>query len=130
MPATWSRRALLVSAGTASLAGLAGCTDSTANARGATDIVLHNEARGRRTVDVRVTSGSDSTEAFTDSFELESNGRHTINNEVLMGSNYTVQITVSGESTEAYTEAYEWTAAGKPLHVIVNDQIVFAIQVG
>lgn len=130
--ANWSRRTLLASFGTAGLAGLTGCLDSTASARGATDIVLHNEADARRTVTVTVTpNGSDSPTVDT-STRLGPNADETINNEVLMGDDYTVSVTIADESVGAsgYSETYEWRDAGSPLHVLVDDQIVFAIQVG
>ncbi|AFK18195.1 hypothetical protein E6P09_05360 [Haloferax mediterranei ATCC 33500] len=132
MPVNWSRRSLLTTLGAVGLTGLPGCSELQASARGATDIVLHNEATNTRTIDVLVTERStDSTKVDT-TIELEPNKRQTINNKVIMEADYDVEITFSDPSFDdsPYTESYEWNDAGQPLHVIVHDQIVFAVQVG
>ena len=127
----WSRRTLLANLGVVSLGGLTGCSRSLSSGRGATDIVLHNEAANRRHIDVTVTSQSDDSTKVDRGIELEPNARHTINNEVLMGSDYDVEVAFTDETTSSpYTETQEWNDAGKPLHVIVHEQIVFAVQIG
>ena len=127
----WSRRTLLANLGVVSLGGLTGCFGSISSGRGATDIVLHNEAANRRHIDVTVTAQSDDSTKVDHGVELESNARHTINNEVLMGSDYDVEVTFTDETTSSpYTETQEWNDAEKPLHVIVHEQIVFAVQIG
>lgn len=79
-----------------------------------------------------VTEHSDDSTKVNTSIELEPTTRHTINNKVLMGSDYDITVTFTDESadTSEYTETYEWDDAGKSLHVIVHEQIVFAVQVG
>lgn len=101
------------------------------SSRGATDIVLHNEAKNSVDIELLVTSqGSDSAVVDT-SISLEPNARRTINNEVIMGSDYEVEVTFTSDSTDSpYTETQQWDDAGQPLHVIIHDQIVFAVQVG
>jgi hypothetical protein len=127
-----SRRTLLASLGTVGIGSLAGCSGLTSTAQGATDIILHNEAANRLRIDVRVTKRDDSAATVDTSLELGPNERRKINNEVLMGSDYEVEVAVTDESGDSseYTETQEWTDAGKPLHVIVREQIVFAVQVG
>lgn len=131
MRLNWSRRALLASIGMIGISGLTGCSSSKSS-RGATDIILHNGATNRRTIDVTVRTRSDDSTEIDTSVELESNARHTINNKVLMGNNYDVEVTFTDEAdgSSPYTETQEWNNAGKPLHIIVREQIVFAVQVG
>jgi hypothetical protein len=132
MQPDWSRRALLASLGTVSLGSIAGCAGLTASGRGATDIILHNEAPNERTIDITVVNqGNDATEIDT-GLKLDPHARHKINNKLLMGNDYEVTMTFSDESANIseYTETQEWIDAGKPLHVIINDQLVFATQIG
>ena len=131
MRSDWSRRALLTGFSTISLVGLAGCADRLGNSRGATDVVIHNEEDERRTVDLTVTRRDSESSSIDTSLELEPNSRETINNEVIMGSDYDVKVTVTDTATESpYTETQEWNDAGRSLHVIVHEQIVFAVQIG
>ena len=131
MQSSWSRRSLLTTLSVTITATLAGCTDLGGSSRGATDIVLHNEAKDSVAIELLVTSqGSDSAVVDT-SISLEPNTRRTINNEVIMGSDYEVEVTFTSDSTDSpYTETQQWDDAGQPLHVIIHDQIVFAVQVG
>jgi hypothetical protein len=48
-----------------------------------------------------------------------------------MDSDYDVEVTYTDETRESpYTETQEWNDAGQPLRVLLNDQIVFAVQIG
>lgn len=128
----WSRRTLLASLCTISLGSLTGCSGSTSSKRGATDIVLHNETASHRTIDVTVTERDDDSPKVDSRIELEPNARHTINNKVLMGSDYDVVVAFTDgmDDSSEYTETQRWNSAEKPLHVIIDDQIVFAVQIG
>lgn len=132
MPSNGSRRTLLASLGMIGIGGLTGCSSSMSSSRGATDIILHNEATNPRQIDVTVTEHDDNSTKIDTRVELDSNTRHTINNEVLMGNDYDVAVTFTDKTINppAYTETQEWNDAGEPLHVIVHEQIVFAVQVG
>jgi hypothetical protein len=56
---------------------------------------------------------------------------HTINNEVRMDSDYDVDVTYTDDSVESpYSESQAWNGAGRPLHVLLTDQILFAVQIG
>jgi hypothetical protein len=127
-----SRRSLLGGIATVGLAASAGCSVlGTGTSRGATDIVLHNGAAGSRTAAVLVTQGSDDEPRVDTSVELAPNARHTINNEVLMNADYEVEVTMTGDFADSpYGETHSWDDAGQPLHVILHEQIVFAVQVG
>ncbi|MDG5778800.1 hypothetical protein VB773_02770 [Haloarculaceae archaeon H-GB2-1] len=132
MATDWSRRSLLAALGTGGVGALAGCPDTTASGRGATDIVLHNEATARLAVDVTVTDRDDDSVRVDERFELEPNERRKINNEVIMGADYDVEVSFTDgtDGSSPYSETYQWTNAGKPLHAILRDQVVFAVQVG
>lgn len=132
MRADRSRRAVLAALGAIGLGGLAGCRDSTASARGATDVVLHNEVDDQRTVDVTVTAVGDDATIVDETVELAGNASRTINNRVVMGDDYDVRVAVDGAATDGsdYVETQRWTEAGQPLHALVNDQVVFAVQIG
>ncbi|WP_396613729.1 hypothetical protein ACH9L7_17800 (plasmid) [Haloferax sp. S1W] len=48
-----------------------------------------------------------------------------------MESDYDVEVTVTDATSESpYTETQEWNDATQSLHVILNEQIVFAVQIG
>lgn len=127
-----SRRSLLGSIATVGLGVSAGCSAfGTVTSRGATDIVLHNEAPDQRSVAVLVTQDGDDEPRIDTGFEMAPNTRETINNEVLMNADYDVEVTMTGEFADSpYSETHSWQDAGQPLHVIVHEQIVFAVQVG
>ena len=131
MYSNWTRRAFLARCSPICLIGLAGCATRLGSSRGATDVVIHNEGNERRTVDLTVTKRGSESSSIDTSLALEPNTQETINNEVIMGDDYDVKVTVTRTATEsAYTEIQEWNDAGKSLHVILNEQIVFAIQIG
>ena len=78
-----------------------------------------------------VTQRGEGTTNIDSSLEMEPRSRRKINNEVIMNSDYNVEVTYSDETTESpYSETQEWNDAGQPLHIILNDQIVFAVQIG
>ena len=131
MDPEWPRRSLLSGLGTAVLVGLAGCSDSLASSRGATDIILHNESTNALSIDVYVTGKNADEPRIDTTVDLDPNMRHDFNNKVLMNSDYNVQVTFADSSADEseYSETYEWTNADQPLHVLMNDQIVFAVQV-
>ena len=127
----WSRRAFLRNCSTISLVGLAGCASKLASSRGATDVVLHNEGPDTRSVDLTVTNRGSESSSIDTSLELEPNTQETINNTVIMGSDYDVEVSVEDQTSNTpYTETQEWNDAKKSLHVILNEQIVFAVQIG
>ena len=65
------------------------------------------------------------------SLDVRPHSRHKINNEVIMDSDYDVEVTYTDETRESpYSETQEWNDAGQPLHVLLNNQIVFAVQIG
>ena len=65
------------------------------------------------------------------SLDMRPHSRHKINNEVIMDSDYDVEVTYTDETGESsYSETQEWNDAGQPLHIILDDQIVFAVQIG
>jgi len=62
---------------------------------------------------------------------MSPHSREKINNEVIMDSDYDVEVTYTDKARESpYSETQEWNDAGKPLHILLNDQIVFAVQIG
>lgn len=131
MTLTLSRRTFLGGLGSSGLAGMAGCVDGFASGRGATDVIIHNEAEVSRTVEVTVTQRGDGSTSIDTSLEMEPHSRRKINNEVIMNSDYDVAVTYSdGTTASPYSETQEWNDAGRPLHIILDDQIVFAVQIG
>jgi hypothetical protein len=131
MTSTQSRRGLLAGIGSVGLAGIAGCVDGGQSSRGATDVIIHNVTAVSRTVDVMVTQRGSTSPAIETSFEMDPHSRRKINNEVIMDSDYDVEVTYTGESKESpYSETQEWNDAGQPLHILLNDQIVFTVQMG
>ena len=126
-----SRRSLLGGLGTAALVGVAGCSDSLASGRGATDVVLHNESKTALDVAVRVTGRSADAPRIDTSVALDPHTRHTFNNDVLMNGDYDVRVAVTRSDTGSEnTETHEWNDAGRTLHVLIDEEIVFAVQVG
>lgn len=123
MPA---RRAVLAGLTTVA-AGTGGCLFDRGQARGATDVVVHNESASERSVALTVTT-SDGATKIDRTLELSVAAATIINNEVLMNADYTVEIDVA----DGPSETHEWTEAGSPLHVIVDgcENVVFAVQVG
>lgn len=74
--------------------------------------------------------GSESSRIDT-RLELGPNEQEKINNKVIMGSTYDVEISFIDTNRESpYSETQEWNDAGQPLHIILNDQIIFAVQIG
>ncbi len=48
-----------------------------------------------------------------------------------MESDYEVEVSFTDTARDSsYSETQEWNEAGQPLHIILNDQIVFAVQIG
>lgn len=128
---TRSRRTVLAGMGSAGFVGLAGCVEGLGSTRGATDVIVHNEAEISRTVEVTVTKRGGESSNIDTSLEMDPHSSQKINNEVLMDSDYDVDLTYTDDTGESpYSETQEWTDAGKPLHIILNDQIVFAVQIG
>jgi hypothetical protein len=131
MCSTRSRRIFLAGMGLAGLAGIAGCVDGGGSSRGATDVIVRNEAATSRTVAVTVTQrGSESSNIDT-SLDMNPHSRRKINNKVIMDADYDVEVTYTDDTGDSpYSETQEWTDAGQPLHVLLTDQIVFAVQIG
>jgi hypothetical protein len=131
MRSNWSRRGLLGGLSSTCLVGLAGCTDSSESSRGATDVFIHNEGDLTRTVDVTVTQRGSESPRIDTQLEIRSHQQEKINNKVIMDSDYDVEVSVTDTARESpYSESQEWNDAGQPLHIILNDQIVFAVQIG
>jgi len=131
MSLTRSRRTFLAGMGLTGLVGIAGCVDRGGSSRGATDVILHNEAEVSRTVEVTVTQRGAESSNIDTSLDMSSHSRQKINNEVIMDSDYDVEVTYTDDTGESpYSESQEWNDAGQPLHVILTDQIVFAVQIG
>jgi hypothetical protein len=113
------------------LTGLAGCNGSLGSSRGATDVFVHNEGDVSRTVDLTVTQRDSESPRIDTRLELRPNEQEKINNRVIMGNDYDVETSFTDTNRESpYLETIEWNDAGKPLHIILNDQIVFAVQIG
>lgn len=131
MRVTRSRRSFLAGIGVAGLAGIAGCVDGARSGRGATDVIIHNVAAVSRTVEVTVTQRDATSPTIETSLDMSPHSRQKINNEVIMDSDYDVDVTYTDENRESpYSETQEWTDAGQPLQILLNDQIVFAVQIG
>lgn len=131
MCSNWSRRAFLVSVSSAGLAGIAGCASRPSSGRGATDVFIRNEADVARTVEVTVTKRGSESSRIDTSLEIPPNSQQRINNKVIMDSDYDVEVSYTDPTRDApYSETQAWDDAGKPLHVILNNQIVFAVQIG
>jgi hypothetical protein len=131
MNVTRSRRTFLAGIGLGGLAGIAGCVDGLGSSRGATDVFIHNDADVSRTVEVTVTERGGESSQIDTSLEMSPHSRRKINNEVIMDSDYDVDVTFTDETGESpYSESQEWNDAGPPLHIILHDQIVFAVQIG
>jgi hypothetical protein len=117
--------------GVAGLAGIAGCVDERGSSRGATDVILHNEAAASRTVELTVTQRGGESADIDTSLDMNPHSRRKINTEVLMDSDYDVAVTYTDDTGPAsYSETQEWNDAGQPLHILLNDQIVFTLQIG
>lgn len=131
MHSNWSRRAFLGGFSSFCLVGLAGCNGSPESSRGATDVFLHNEGNVPRTVDLTVTQRGSESPRIDTRLEVRPNGQEKINNKVIMKSDYDIEVSVTDTTRESpYSETQEWNDAGKPLHIILDDQIVFAVQIG
>ena len=131
MRSTRSRRNFLAGIGLAGLTGIAGCVDEARSSRGATDVIIQNVAALSRTVDVTVARRGGTSPNIETSLDMDPNSRQKINNEVIMDSDYDVEVTYTDETGESpYSETQEWNDAGRPLRVLLNDQIVFAVQIG
>ena len=126
-----SRRTVLAGVGLTGLAGIAGCIDGLGSNRGATDVIIHNEAEVSRTVEVTVTHRGGKSSNIDTSLDMRPHSRQKINNEVIMDSDYEVEVIYTDEIRESpYSETQEWNDAGQPLHIILDDQIIFAVQIG
>jgi hypothetical protein len=131
MSSTRSRRNFLAGICVVGLAGITGCVDGARSSRGATDVIVHNVTEVSRTVEVTVTKRGGDPPNIDTSLDIDPHSRQKINNEVIMDSDYDVEVTYTDETRESpYSETQEWNDAGQPLQIILNDQIVFAVQIG
>jgi hypothetical protein len=131
MASTRSRRRFLAAVGVVGLAGVAGCVGGSRSSRGATDVIVHNVAEVSRTVEVTVTQADSTSPNIDTRFDLPPHSKRKINNEVLMDSDYDVEVSFTDETRDsAYSETQAWDDAGKALHVMLNNQIVFTVQIG
>lgn len=131
MRSNLSRRAFLGGFSSICLVGLPGCNGGPGSGRGATDVFVHNEGDVLRTVDLTVTRRGSESPRIDTRFEVGPNEQEKINNEVIMESDYDVEVSFTDTTRESpYSEIQEWDDAGQPLHIILDDQIVFAVQIG
>lgn len=131
MPSSRSRRRFLAGVGVVGLAGSAGCIGGSRSARGATDVIIHNVAEASRTVEVTVTQTGNTSPSIDTVLDLAPHAARTINNEVIMKNDYEVDVSYTDDTSDApYSETQAWNDAGKPLHVLLNNQIVFTVQIG
>ncbi len=94
-------------------------------------MIFHNVAEVSRTVEVTVTQAGSTSTTIETSFDLAPHSERKINNEVIMESDYDVEVSFTDETRDsAYSETQEWNDAGKPLHILLNNQIVFTVQIG
>lgn len=127
----WSRRAFLSGFGSICLVGLAGCNGTPESSRGATDVFVHNERNVPRTVELTVTQRGSESPRIDTQLEVQPNEQEKINNRVIMGNDYNVDVSFTDTNRESpYSESQKWNDAGQPLHLLLNDQIVFAVQIG
>lgn len=126
-----SKRSFLGGVATGVLSIAAGCFATETSGLGATDVIIHNEAAERRTIEIRVVDRADETKTIESSVEMAPNTRHRFNNQVREQSDYRVRIQVTDGTDEMYgTEKTRmWNDADTPLHVIVHERIVFAVQI-
>jgi len=111
------RRDFLVGFGLVGLAGIAGCVSEHGSSRGATDVILHNEAEVSRTVGLTVTQRGSESSNIDINLDMNPYSREKINNEVIMGSDYDVEVTYTDATGESpYAETQEWNDAGSSLH--------------
>lgn len=132
MSGTSSRRTFLAGVGVTGLIGIAGCVDKLGSHRGTTDVIIHNEAEVPRTVEVTVGKrGGGKSSSINTSLDMKPHSKQKINNEVIMGSDYVVDVIYTDDTGQSpYKERQEWTDAGRPLHILLDDGIVFATQIG
>jgi hypothetical protein len=94
-------------------------------------VIIHNVADVSRTVGVTVTQRGGSSPTIETSLDMNPHSRRTINNEVIMDSDYDVAVRYTDETSGSpYSETQEWDDAGQPLRILLTDQIVFAVQIG
>ena len=101
--------------------------------KGATDVVIHNEATRPVSVRVTIADAGDDSPRIDRTIRLEPNTRATptADDKLPVGADYVVSIDVEGGPTEVYRwEDVRLDRA--PLHVIVDgsSNVVFALQVG
>ncbi|WP_424016438.1 hypothetical protein ACOZ4N_11040 [Halorientalis pallida] len=126
-----SKRSFLGGVATGIVSLSAGCFASETSGLGATDVIIHNEATEQRTIEIRVVDRADETTAIESSVKMSPHTRHRFNNQVTEQSDYRVRIQVTEGTSEMYgtDKTRMWTDADTPLHVIVHERIVFAVQI-
>lgn len=94
-------------------------------------MILHNVAEVSRTVEVTVTQAGSTSPSIETSFDMTPHSERKINNQVIMKNDYDVDVSYTEETSDSpYSETQEWNDAGKPLHILLNNQIVFTVQIG
>jgi hypothetical protein len=62
--------------------------------------------------------------------ELGPNEQEKINNEIIMKSECHVEVSFTDtDRASPHSETQQWNDASHPLHIILDDQIVFAVQI-
>jgi hypothetical protein len=113
------------------LVGLSGCSGPFASSRGATDVIVHNDGDVSRTVELTVTQRDSEAAPIDTRLELSPNEQTIINNNVIMDADYDVSVSFTDPTRDSpYSETQAWNDAGQPLHIMLNNQIVFAVQIG
>jgi hypothetical protein len=94
-------------------------------------LVIPNEAEIPPTVDVTVGQRDGESSELNASLDMGPHSKQEINDEVTMGSDYVVDVMYTDDTGQSpYKQRQEWPDAGQPLHVLLNDGIVFAVQMG
>lgn len=132
LPRDLSRRSALATGAGLLGTSLAGCSMLDVN-KGATDVVLRNEATTPLSVTLTVTDDGAATPRLAETVTLEPSAVVTPTNDdkLPVSADYSVEVAVEGGPSETY----EWTDVQldlAPLHVILDgsSNILFALQVG
>ena len=126
-----SRRTVLATGAAFLTASLAGCGFSRGTAKGATDVVVYNEADDAKSVAVTIADADADQPRLETTVSLGRGERATptASDKLPVGTDYTVEIDVE----QGPTETYHWPDVSlelAPLHVILScrSEIYFELQ--